>query len=55
MAFTFECSHGTVNEAKPVPIVTHADILDIQLNMYEEMLDYLLANRYDPVAGFSGI
>ncbi len=45
MAFTFECSHGTVNEAKPVPIVTHADILDIQLNLYDEMLEYLLANR----------
>ena len=45
MAFTFECSHGSVTEAAPEPFVTHDDILDIQLNLYEEMLDYLLENR----------
>ena len=45
MAFTFECSHGSVTEAAPEPFVTHGDILDIQLNLYEEMLDYLLENR----------
>ncbi len=45
MAFVFECSHGSVSERHPEPIVTHANILDIQLNLYEEMLDYLLENR----------
>ncbi len=45
MAFTFECSHGTVSEELPEPIVTFSDILDIQLILYEEMLDYLLNNR----------
>ncbi|MEN8227027.1 MAG: M14 family zinc carboxypeptidase [Bacteroidota bacterium] len=44
MAFTFECSHGSV-EANQEPFVTHGDILDIQLILYEEMLDYLLENR----------
>lgn len=45
MAFTFECSHGTVTEKIPEPFVTHSDILDIQLHLYEEMLDYILENR----------
>jgi len=45
MAFTFECSHGTISEESPEPIVTCDDILDIQLCLYEEMLDYLLENR----------
>jgi hypothetical protein len=45
MAFVFECSHGTVTPEKPEPFVTHGDILDIQLNLYEEMLDYILENR----------
>ena len=45
MAFTFECSHGTVSDNHPEPIVTYGKILDIQLNLYEEMLDYLMDNR----------
>jgi hypothetical protein len=45
MAFTFECSHGTVPEGQTEPFVTHSDIVDIQLSLYEEMLDYLLENR----------
>jgi hypothetical protein len=45
MAFTFECSHGTTSERFPEPFVTHSDIVDIQLNLYEEMLDYVLENR----------
>ncbi|MEA3476933.1 MAG: M14 family zinc carboxypeptidase [Bacteroidota bacterium] len=45
MSFTFECSHGTIDEKSPEPIVTHGDILDIQLNLYDEMLDYILENR----------
>ena len=45
MAFTFECSHGTVTDDEPEPKVTYGDILDIQLLLYEEMLDYVLENR----------
>jgi hypothetical protein len=45
MAFTFECPHGTTSERNPTPIVSYAEILDIQLLLYEEMLDYLLKNR----------
>ena len=45
MAFTFECSHGTVPEGKTEPFVSHNDILDIQLNLYEEMLDYIIEKR----------
>ena len=44
MAFTFECSHGTITESEPEPLVSHSDILDIQLNLYEVMLDYILEN-----------
>ena len=45
MAFTFECPHGTLRKDETKPIVTYEDILDIQLNLYDEMLDYLLKNR----------
>ncbi len=45
MAFTFECSHGTVTADEPEPRVSYGDILDIQLNLYEVMLDYILENR----------
>ena len=45
MAFTFECSHGCLPDGKSEPMVSYADILDIQLILYEEMLDYLLENR----------
>ncbi len=45
MAFTFECPHGTLREGDAKPIVSYDDILDIQLNLYDEMLDYLLKNR----------
>jgi len=45
MAFTFECCHGTINENQPDPPVSYSDILDIQLHLYEEMLDYILENR----------
>jgi hypothetical protein len=45
MAFTFECSHGTFSENVPEPFVTHSDIVDVQLNLHEEMLDYALENR----------
>jgi hypothetical protein len=45
MAFTFECSHGSVSEESPAPLVSHAQILDIQLTLYEEMLGFALENR----------
>lgn len=45
MAFTFECSHGTVSDRFPDSFVTHTDILDIQLLLYDEMLDYIVNNR----------
>lgn len=45
MPFTFECSHGSVSEDKPDPIVSYDDILDIQLILYDEMFDYILKNR----------
>ena len=44
MAFTFECSHGTVTDTEPEPQVSYSDILDIQLHLYEVMLDYILEN-----------
>jgi hypothetical protein len=44
MAFTFECSHGTLGESEAEPLVSHSEILDIQLNLYEVMLDYILEN-----------
>jgi hypothetical protein len=43
MAFTFECSHGSVGE-RAVPL-THDQILDVQLLLYDEMLRYVLENR----------
>ena len=45
MAFTFECSHGSISERNPEPFVTHDDILDIQLFLYDEMINYVLENR----------
>jgi hypothetical protein len=45
MAFTFECSHGSTSERFPAPVVTHSDIVDIQLHLHEEILDYALENR----------
>ncbi|MBN1984790.1 MAG: hypothetical protein JW761_00735 [Prolixibacteraceae bacterium] len=45
MAFTFECSHGSVSENYPEPIVSYNDILDIQLLLYDEMYNYILENK----------
>jgi len=45
MAFTFECSHGVLSESNTDPVVNYNDILDIQLILYDEMFDYILANR----------
>jgi hypothetical protein len=45
MAFTFECSHGTVSEEERESSVSYSQILDIQLHLYDEMLDYILEKR----------
>jgi len=42
MPFTFECSHGLSDEE--YPHVTHDQILDIQLILYEELFRFALAN-----------
>jgi hypothetical protein len=46
MAFTFECSHGTLAENDTEPMVSYDDILDIQLNLYDVMLDFILENSH---------
>jgi hypothetical protein len=45
MSFTFECSHGTIDDKIKMPHVNYDTILDIQLNLYQEMFRYLLENR----------
>lgn len=45
MSFTFECSHGTVSENVPKPLVSYNNILDIELLLFDEMYDYILENR----------
>ncbi len=45
MAFTFECSHGSVSDRFGEAMVSYDEILDIELILYDEMLDYLLKNR----------
>lgn len=42
MSFTFECSHGSVSEKEPNPIVSYDDILDIQLMLYDEIFNAAL-------------
>ena len=42
MPFTFECPHGLSDEQ--YPHVTHEQILDIQLILYEELLKFALDN-----------
>ena len=47
MAFTFECCHGTDNTdvGQENFHVTHDDIVDIQLGLYQEMFSYILKNK----------
>lgn len=45
MAFTFECSHGTMRSGDKEPMVGYGEILDIQLHLYDEMLEYILEKR----------
>jgi hypothetical protein len=43
MAFTFECSHGSVSEESTA--LSHDQILDVQMLLYDEMLRYVLEER----------
>jgi hypothetical protein len=43
MAFTFECSHGSVSVESTT--LSHEQILDVQLLLYDEMLRYVLEER----------
>jgi hypothetical protein len=45
MAFTFECSHGSVSDRRPTSPVNYQQILDVQLCLYEEMIDFVLEKR----------
>ena len=47
MSFIFECCHGTDNSGREFGNfpVSHDDILDIQLGLYQEMFNYVLQNR----------
>ncbi|VAW17052.1 hypothetical protein MNBD_BACTEROID01-2016 [hydrothermal vent metagenome] len=45
MSFTFECPHGVITKKDTEPIVSYSQILDLELTLYDEMLDYLLENR----------
>jgi hypothetical protein len=45
MSFTFESCHGTIDDKIKMPAVNYDNILDIQLNLYQEMLNYLMENR----------
>ena len=47
MAFTFECSHGSISDRFPEPFVSYEDILDIQLILYDEILSFALENGRD--------
>ena len=46
MSFVFECSHGSLNDELSNPEVTHDDIIDYQLILYENMLDYIIENSF---------
>lgn len=45
MSFTFECSHGTLEEGNEASQVKYNRILDIQLVLYQEMFNYIINNR----------
>jgi len=45
MAFVFECNDGTISDRIPKSFVTYENILDIELILYDEMLDYALKER----------
>lgn len=45
MPFTFECSHGSVSDNPRAPKISYDEILDIELILFDEMLDYILENK----------
>ncbi len=45
MSFTFECSHGSISETENNPLVNYDNILDIQLLLYDEILNYILNKK----------
>ena len=45
MAITFECRHGCISENTPNTPITFENILDMELNLYDVMLEYALQNR----------
>jgi len=45
MSFTFECCHGSMSDKSRELLITHEGILDIQLNLFDVMLAYILQNR----------
>jgi hypothetical protein len=45
MPFTFECCHGSTSENPRAPKVSYDEILDIELLLFDEMFDYILAER----------
>ncbi len=45
MSFTFECSHGSLEEGKETSIEKYNKIVDIGLVLYQEMFDYIINNR----------
>jgi hypothetical protein len=45
LAFTFECSHGSISENMKEAVVDHEAILDVQLNLFDVMLEFALENR----------
>lgn len=45
MAFTFECSHGSISDNVLNPMIDYNDILDIQLTLYDEIFNYILDKK----------
>jgi len=44
MSFTYECCDGTVHDNLDIAF-THDQILDMELHLYQQMIDYILSNR----------
>ena len=45
MPFTFECSHGSTSDNPRAPKVSYDEILDIELILFDEILEYIIGNR----------
>lgn len=45
MSFTFECCHGSVSDRFPKSMVDYDEILDMQLLLYDTILDEAINNR----------